>query len=1064
MNLTEETLGPHGGFKKNNLKDIFHLEDEYINEDDFQMETSFKLSPYYDEANIAEYCNLHKESLNVMSFNAESIFNKIEYIRILIKSLYKKHKFQLHVISIQEAWLTEGRPLSELEIENYKMHFEYNKIGGQKGGIIVYIHESLKGTKEEFFQDSPSKLWEGLTVSVSGQQLTKPLKIHTVYRPPRENYDTFLKEFDPHLDKIKSDPHDTIIVGDFNYNLLDSPNNSDCQEYLDSMMSHELLPRITLPTKINRNSCKLYDHIFSRIRNEKITSSACIYVTKLSDHLPVFISLKNDKAQWKDKPKYRWIRDTSSKNYEKYLEKVAEIIRNTQFETSLATDPNEAYNKLEKILTSTYKETFPLKQIKITKYSTKHSPWITQGLLNSIRKRDQLYRRLIKTKNTSPSYESKEKDLKSHATILKKLLRKTKKDYYTNQFHMFANDCKNTWKLINQVAGRKSKKAELPSYFKRTTQCENNETKTEIIENVQSIADQFNNYFSNIGPSLAADIKYNGKNTIKYYLNANIKSRFTFQIVNDQEVLEFIGSLEPKTSSGYDNISSKLLIQLAPIIHSILRLIINQSLITGIFPQKLKTAMIIPIYKGKNSDEHEFVNYRPISLLPVISKIIEKVVHKQLYEYMSCNELFNDNQYGFRAKHSTEYAAMDFVDRLMNDIDKGQTPFAIFMDLSKAFDTLDHQILLQKLHYYGIHDIQLKWFESYLTQRTQYVVVNDVESTHQEIKTGVPQGSVLGPLLFLIYINDLSNASKSLHATLFADDTSLNGTMRSYYTFEPNSKEDFNVLSNRINHELSKVNDWLQINNLSLNVLKTKYMIFHNRQKNIEKYMHLKLKINNVEIERTKSFNFLGIIINENLNWSDHVSYISQKIIPVIGLLNRLKHQLPTRILKMIYNSLILSRLHYGNLLWGHTPGSLIALNKRALRAITDAGTNAHTNPIEKRLRLLSIPDIHKIKSLCLCKNIVDNNVPQNIKYMFENLFEASEDNVVSPRTANYQSTIRYALPELIKTTPNEIMSKLHSNRYCSFKWNVKSYIIDRYSSLCTKLGCGSCHLSIKIA
>ena len=190
--------------------------------------------------------------------------------------------------------------------------------------------------------------------------------------------------------------------------------------------------------------------------------------------------------------------------------------------------------------------------------------------------------------------------------------------------------------------------------------------------------------------------------------------------------------------------------------------------------------MIIPIYKGKNSDEHEFVNYRPISLLPVISKIIEKVVHKQLYEYMSCNELFNNNQYGFRAKHSTEYAAMDFVDRIMNDIDKGQTAFAIFMDLSKAFDTLDHQILLQKLHYYGIHDIQLKWFESYLTQRTQYVVVNDVESTHQEIKTGVPQGSVLGPLLFLIYITDLSNASKSLHATLFADDTSLNGTMRSY--------------------------------------------------------------------------------------------------------------------------------------------------------------------------------------------------------------------------------------------------------------------------------------------
>ena len=199
MNLTDETLRPHGGFKKNNLNDIFHLEDEYINEEDFQIETSFKLSPYFDETNIGEYCNLHKESLNVMSFNAESIFNKIEYIRILIKSLQKYHNYQLHVISIQEAWLTEGRPLSEIQIEDYKLLHEYNKIGGQKGGIVVYVHNTYKASEHEFLE-SPSQSWEGLTLDISGDLLHKPLRLHTIYRPTRQSLeDCFMNEFEHYL-------------------------------------------------------------------------------------------------------------------------------------------------------------------------------------------------------------------------------------------------------------------------------------------------------------------------------------------------------------------------------------------------------------------------------------------------------------------------------------------------------------------------------------------------------------------------------------------------------------------------------------------------------------------------------------------------------------------------------------------------------------------------------------------------------------------------------------------------------------------------------------------------
>ncbi len=277
---------------------------------------------------------------------------------------------------------------------------------------------------------------------------------------------------------------------------------------------------------------------------------------------------------------------------------------------------------------------FQPKQSKLIN-NTKQSPWITQGLLNSIRKRDILYKKLIKTKSTSPSYNKKKETLDNHNVILKKLLRKTKREYYTNEFQKFSNDCKNTWKLLNEVTGRKSKKTELPCYFKKiinTTEYEKLEIK---LTDDKTIANEFNVYFANVGTSLSSKINYEGDKNVSSYLKSIIEDRFQFKLVSDEYVLDIIGGLEPKTSSGYDDISTKLLIQLAPIIHPILRLAINQSLVNGIFPTNWKIALVCPIYKGKNSDPHNFINYRPISLLHSMSKILEKVVHEQLYTYMT---------------------------------------------------------------------------------------------------------------------------------------------------------------------------------------------------------------------------------------------------------------------------------------------------------------------------------------------------------------------------------------------------------------------------------------------
>ena len=232
-----------------------------------------------------------------------------------------------------------------------------------------------------------------------------------------------------------------------------------------------------------------------------------------------------------------------------------------------------------------------------------------------------------------------------------------------------------------------------------------------------------------------------------------------------------INNLKPKSSSGHDDISSIHLKFISNDIINTLTLIINQSLCTGIFPNALKIAKITPIFK--KGDPHLTDNYRPISLLPVISKILEKVVFLQVYDYFVKNKLLYDSQYGFRKYHSTEFAALEFTDKIITNLDQSKLPIAIFLDLSKAFDTIDHSILIHKLHYYGIQGTSLNWFKSYLDNRQQFVQFNDSKSSYSTITTGVPQGSILGPLLFIIYMNDISQVTNKFHFTLYADDTSL---------------------------------------------------------------------------------------------------------------------------------------------------------------------------------------------------------------------------------------------------------------------------------------------------
>ena len=364
-----------------------------------------------------------------------------------------------------------------------------------------------------------------------------------------------------------------------------------------------------------------------------------------------------------------------------------------------------------------------------------------------------------------------------------------------------------------------------------------------IITNLDEIANEFNKYVVNIGKSLSDQIQ--SVTTSEDYLLEHNKpdTIFNFVSVNEVYIDNVINKLKNTSSYGYDNISNKHIKYARNILIKPLTLLINQCLHTGIYPSQLKLSRVKPLHKA--GDKTQFGNSRPISLLPSLSKIFERVIFDQLLAYFTNNSLLCENQFGFRPEHSTELAALKLVNSLIAQMDSNNVPVNIYIDLSKAFDTLNHSILLSKLEYYGITGRSYDLLKNYLFNRSQYVEFNGHTSISNTlpISTGVPQGSVLGPLLFLIYINDLPLVSHIFDMLMYADDTTL------YYNINQT------ITAETINRELIKISQWLGANKLSLNVAKTKFMIFHASKKSV---IYSELQINGNNIERVTQFNFLG--------------------------------------------------------------------------------------------------------------------------------------------------------------------------------------------------------------
>ncbi len=880
------------------------------------------------------------------------------------------------------------------QLKGYNM-FTMNR-DRKGGGVCIYVSSIHKSCiiKECCLME---QFLECVCVEVSRGKNTNLFA--SVYRPPKGNLQDFFnalkKIFDTAATKRYSE---TYFLGDWNLDLLKT-NEPGVREFMNLMYSHGCFPLTTKPTRVTDNCTSLIDHIWTSHFGNNINNY--IIYTDVSDHFAVYSQFKNI---LKNADVFVEKRIFSDRNISLFTEQVA---NENWFEISNTNDANDAFEKFYALYRHKFYSCFPVKNVKVV---DKHSrnPYITTALRNSIKEKHRLERLASKWPMTyGPRY-------KSYRNQLVTLLRVAKNKYYQDKLKNQQGNSKSIWNTLNSLLGRNNNKSTIEIKLK------NNNDYT---------ANVFNDHFLKKTESSQQQTA-TPQNSHRQFLNNPANISLYLCPVTREEINMYLSNLKTNTAPGYDEIPPRLLKITAQYIDIPLTHIINLCFQQGCFPDKLKIAKVIPIFKSGDVDDEN--NYRPISILPSISKIFEKAIVQRLRRFLEDFDLISNNQFGFRNNMSTEKAIMQFTSKIYSNLERKRYVAGIFLDLSKAFDTLNHAILLDKLYNSGVRGTPLKLLESYLTNRKQSVYCNKKSSQLKVIHTGVPQGSILGPLLFLTYINDISNASEKFNYVLFADDTNL-----------LLHDDNLNNLHTALNTELEKISKWVSANKLKVNVTKTNYILFQNRS--VEHRMRT-VYMEGCELKRVSCTKFLGVLIDENLNWKNHIQSLCLKLSKICGVLYKIRRNLTIDALKNLYYSLCYPHFIYCLSLWGCTWPSvvkeIIVMQKKILRTITFKRKHDSTQFLFTELKLLKFD--YLLQYFCLLSVYNDLNEIRSTRKLFRYIHHSqgtrgNNINLICPqhRTILYKFSIHCFGPTCWNALPDDL--KIITN-FNIFKSKLKKH------------------------
>ena len=882
---------------------------------------------------------IDEHNLTFIHLNIRSLNHNFEYLTDFLNLLTKKPE----IICLSETWLNNINN-NNLNIPNYKQvinnrHCQDKRRGG---GVCIYVTNNLTYNIVNELTFNIIDYLEIVTIEIIQESDNKNITVSCIYNSPFNKIEEFNTIFYDKFHKFINKK--LIIMGDFN---IDTTNNinSKINQLMHQLGLTPLIHSNTRPI-YNTNTNLIIDQIYTNIDTNFIGKSGIIQ-EQITDHLPIYANFNLNNRLLKNKTLIT-TRKIKNNNIVTFIKNLLQIKWDTVYNNNNAED---AYNIFYTQYINIINKHFPIITSKVSSQIFSKN-WITNNIKRKINKKQKLFNLYLQSKSELDLYV-----YKSYRNNLQNTIKQAKQKYINKQINDNITS-KEHWKTVNNIINTNVNKHNI-TYIKD----KNNKNTFDS----SKIANIFNEQFINNAQIINDQFK--NQNIINPVEIPNINNSIFIEPTNKQEITSIIKNSKLKTSLDINLINMKIVKISIDYISSPLTHIFNLCISEGIFPQKMKNSIIKPIYKNKN--QYEPCNYRPISILCQISKIFEKIIHQRFTSFFQKNLIISNTQYGYTKKHNTTHAILDLYNHILINKEQNKSINTLFLDLSKAFDTLDHNILIDKLYKYGIRSNSLQLIKSYLSNRKQVVLINDKKSQILCNNIGVPQGSILGPLLFIIYTNDLSllfNNNQQVKLIVYADDTAIT------FTSENNEK-----LKYTIDNMITKIEKWYTFNKLKININKTKIVNFNSR-----KYSNIHLKINNISIQNEIEYKYLGIIIDKDINFKNHIFNLNNKLSKILYSISRLSKYIKTKPMIIIYNSLFLPHIMYGNIIWGNIYKSnltnLILTQKKIIRIINKTKYfREHTNLLFERNNILKLNSLIKYNTLIYMHDHHNNNLPQNI-------------------------------------------------------------------------------------
>lgn len=773
-----------------------------------------------------------------------------------------------------ETWLTNLVPDSMIKLSGYLPIRLDRQVSKKGGGVMFYIKDNIKWQILESYGQISNSNIEVLTIIIERKFHSK-LFVSIVYLPPKSNINYALSHLDLIADEIGSD--EWIIGGDFNVNFAKNTGNDITLLKNNLVYKHSLKQLISTPTRITASSASIIDHLYVSKADDISCRGAIDY--GLSDHNLIFMCIKKQTSNSKSHENFRC---RNMKNYSRDLLN-HELMNIDWSKFYLMSEPNLMWAYMYNSYLAAAEITAPMCEMKGVKSKQN---WVNAELLSLIRERDE-YKTKADSLNGNKHYEN----FKKTRNKVRRLIYKAKRDYIKLKISNAESNSKKYWSELKEILpiGKNKSKENIDIALNR----ENGESIS-----AQLIPDYVNDFFVSVGKKLADKIKTDNSeyrtSIAECSLNAD-ETLCTWDPIREAELELLVRDINVHKNSNIKDISTKVIKDCFLITIKQITFLFNQICNTGIFPLLWKEALVVPLFKSGN----KFIisNYRPISLLPVVAKLLEKLLHKRLYKHLDNIKFFSVCQCGFRPRLGIE----DSIDKLLryaySNFNNNKFLLTIFYDLCKAFDTIDHGLLLDKLKGAGILDKPLELMTNYLSERNQRCIVNNSISDSRNIICGVPQGSTLGPLLFIIYINDMVKFVKNIEISLYADDTA-------FFL----ASKDINHLNSELSTAAAKFKHWCDLNKLTVNYKKSKVLLLSGYTAIKTKTLRSQIDINigGFKLETVKEYKYLGIILDERLLFHSHLDMIKRKISQRKYLLNKIRWVIGFKDALLLFKSSIL--------------------------------------------------------------------------------------------------------------------------------------------------------------